>query len=65
MLHVLDWYAFYCVATFAVCLRTFLVQDGMKPIHFASIQGSISMFKVLTKLGSDPKSPTRNVRMNK
>ena len=35
----------------------------MKPIHFASIQGSISTFKVLAKLGSDPRSPTRNVRM--
>ena len=35
----------------------------MKPIHFASTQGSISTFKVLTKLGSDPRSLTRKVSM--
>lgn len=35
----------------------------MKPIHFASTQGSISTFKVLTKLGSDPRSLTCKVSM--
>ena len=32
----------------------------MKPIHFASIQGNVSVFKVLIKLGSDPRSPRQN-----
>ena len=32
----------------------------MKPIHFASIQGSVNMFKLFTKLGSDPRSPTQD-----
>ena len=32
----------------------------MKPIHFASIQGNVKAFKALTKLGSDPRSPTQN-----
>jgi len=32
----------------------------MKPIHFASVQGNVKTFKVLIKLGSDPRSPTQN-----
>ena len=44
---------------FVVQVNT-IVQDGMKPIHFASIQGNVSVFKVLIKLGSDPRSPRQN-----
>ena len=32
----------------------------MKPIHFASIQGSVATLKALTKLGADPRSPTQD-----
>ena len=32
----------------------------MKPIHFASIQGSVNTFKALTKLGADPQSRTED-----
>ena len=36
----------------------------MKPIHFASILGNINTFKILIKLGSDPRSPRQNVVRN-
>ena len=35
-------------------------QNGALPIHFASLQGNVAMFKALTKLGSDPRTSSKD-----
>lgn len=42
------------------CFQIVDLQEGMKPIHYASIQGSVNTFKALTKLGADPQSRTQD-----
>ena len=37
-----------------------LKQNGALPIHFANLQGDVAIFKTLIKLGSDPRTPSKD-----
>ena len=60
-LHVATTSVRKCINTHvATHLHAYMYQDGLLPIHFASINGHLDMFRVLTKLGSDPRSATHD-----
>jgi len=52
--------AFVKSITFVIYHACMMLQNGALLIHFASLQGDINMFKTLTKLGSDPRIPSKD-----
>ena len=45
---------------YAILLLLLLLLKGLLPIHIASSYGQVDMIRALTKLGSDPRSPTHD-----
>ena len=58
MIDAMELVCMYVMFVVAISnLMHLYTQDGRKPIHFASMQGNVSTFKILINLGVDPRSP--------